>query len=81
MLTQEQLNKLSTQRLINVLRLVRVKERIASKSLVCDCCGEYLGNKFQDEYAKALLPIDVDYSDRIKDILKTREHMNRKKAV
>lgn len=77
-LTYTQLEQLNTGRLVALLKSVRVRERIAGKSMVCDCCGEFLGDQeaFQKEFDEKVKPI-TDYTDNIKNILSTRENVKK----
>lgn len=78
MLTYEQLEKLNTKRLISLLKVVRIRQRQASKSMACECCGEWLGTDeaYEKEYTECVKPFE-DYADKIKNILGSREHVEK----
>lgn len=77
----EQLKKLNTKRLLNVLnqaRAVRSAERLRLRSLgwCCDICKEWKGTKesFEEKVNKPTAHLTA-YVNRIKSILATREHI------
>jgi len=76
-LTKDQLQKLNTKRLINLLKSVRVKERIGHRVMSCDCCGEYLGKDQKRDYAEHVAPFE-NYAEKIKKILSTRENVEKR---
>lgn len=70
------LNKMSTQRLLNYYRRIRGKKY----AYFCDCgCGEPLweigyGEHLENEYNEL-----INYLDSVKNILSNREHLKNKK--
>lgn len=80
-LKPEQLEKLTTPRLLGVLtrvRAVRHNERTIriSQHWCCDICKQWMGSKeqFEEEVNKPTAHLTA-YMKRIKDILATREHV------
>lgn len=67
-MTQQQLEKLNTKRLIALLKSVRVKERIAVQKLT--------GGNFKKEIEEKVKPL-TDYAETIKNILSTRENIEK----
>lgn len=76
MLNEEQLNKLSTQRLINILKKARITK---SRMYYCEICGDNACDIHLEEMDKVLVENAENYYNLIKEILTTREHMPRKK--
>lgn len=79
-LTQEQLEKLSTKRLLSVLRMAT-----AWKSSIlyyygrrcCELCHEYIGDDWERDVGRFYEPVKR-YHEQIKVILATREHVERR---
>jgi hypothetical protein len=81
MLSERELNKLTTKRLLGVLARVRAvrhcerRWRIAQR-WCCEICKEWLGTKeqFEEEVNKPTAHL-TGYMNRVKEILATREHV------
>lgn len=79
MLTDEQLQKLATNRLLAVFQMVR-----ATISCIythyghrcCEICNEYIGDNWEEDVHQHAVPLE-EYQNRIKAILNTREHVDR----
>jgi len=68
-LTEEQMEKLNTKRLLTYYKKKRHLRRVG----VCDCCGEILTKEDKEinDWANAHL-------DKVKEILDTKEHVEKK---
>jgi len=80
-LTQEQLEKLSTQRLLQVLKAARACYSAANKGLHCECCGTPYLELYPDDrsHKKDLKDALVlyNYYDLIRNILSMRENVKK----
>ena len=79
MLTEIQLNKLNTRRLLGVLKSARAVEqseiqRWESQGWCCEVCKEYVGGDWETEVGIRVKPF-TDYKNLVKSILSTREHV------
>lgn len=75
-LTDAELNKLSTHRLINILRIVQKHySNIAHHygRRCCEMCHEYVGDDWEKDVGQYLKP-SKEYMNRIKAVLETRSH-------
>jgi hypothetical protein len=78
MLTVEEMEKLSTPRLLNVLKIARALESDAQLSRgrrCCEMCKEYIGEDYEKDVAEPTRHL-TNYKNRIKKILNTREHVD-----
>lgn len=78
-LSESQLVKLSTKRLLGVLAKTRAFEGIISRTYgdrCCDYCREYIGGNWDHDVGYFLKPIQ-SYKGLVKQILSTREHVKR----
>jgi len=78
---QEEPEKLNTKRLLSVLKKARAhRSSIANYHgpRCCEVCHEYIGDDWENDVGKFLRIYD-DYMDKLKTILKDREHIERKK--
>ena len=76
----DQLRKLSTQRLLYVLRTVTARISFIDNYYgprCCEICHEYLGNNWEEDVAQHSR-LYVERHTEIKAILATREHIERK---
>jgi len=80
-LTEDKLQKLPTKRLISLLNMARAKEssiKHYSGPRCCEVCHDFVGS--EEEWQEVLnesRPFS-DYIKKIKNILKTRPHVERK---
>jgi len=81
MLTVEQLNKLTTKRLLGVLKVARAVEQanielLKSEHWCCEICKIWMGSKesFQEKVVNPTAHLTA-YKNRIKKILAEREHI------
>jgi hypothetical protein len=73
-LSIEELNKLSTERLLNYYRL----QRRQKYGYICSCCGEFLWDLHEsDKYLKKDYDVLMTYLKAIKGILNKREHIQK----
>jgi len=76
-LTAEQLNKLSTPRLLNVLKSARAVHSAIGHyrgPRCCELCHEYIGSDWENDVEVPRRPVK-EYMDKIKAVLATREHV------
>lgn len=76
-LTDAQLNKLITNRLLSLLHKIRAIESAIGHydgPRCCEICHEYIGNDWENDVGIHLQPLN-EYIERIKKVLATREHV------
>lgn len=76
-LSDKELGRLSTQRLLGVLKAVRaVESDILSHAgrRCCEFCHEYIGNDYENDVLKPAKPY-TDYKNKVKILLASRPHI------
>lgn len=79
-LANDVLHKMCTKRLINILRMTTAVISHINKYYGPRCCShclEYIGEDWENDVARHSAPY-VDYKKEIKDILATREDLDKK---
>lgn len=77
--SKEQLNKLTTKRLLSYYKAERKRMLKFKSSHTCKCCGMTDWEMDPNEYTSMLSKQYYDklvYLDSIKEVLNTREHVN-----
>lgn len=75
--TDKELSAINTKNLLAYYKAERKRYWSLYRSYVCDCCGEIIGSKEQIKEAEEKIEAKGKYLKRIKDILSTREHLQK----
>jgi len=75
--TDKELSTINTKNLLSYYKAERKRYWSLYGSYVCNCCGEIIGSKEEIKEAEDKIAIKGRYLKRIKDILLTREHVQK----